>query len=383
MARLSFQNFASARILFLSPFGKNILIAATIYAVKNAGLAIGIGVGSSFIVLVSFTWGIFVFEEHVHSRKGACFAVGCMMMGLLGMAYYSAPTTSSDDYQEVHRDDSAISDDYHGGLATGISPTDELHDEDGAASGGFVDEPVLPSTESADVEATTADDDDDDEDDDEDDDIVIVDETLSQSTTTPQSSEPCSTHVICCGMKWQRRTLGILSAMFTGIYGGSIMVPMKWAPADDKGVGYVISFSIGATLVTVALWIFRYLYLCQRHCSFTKAYYALPSFHFRKMWLYGGTCGLLWSIGNFFSIISVEYLGEGVGYSVVQSSMLGMYVPVVLWSAIMKPSARRKPVEYRYTSTGTSWSNWSPFSNHYFCCFLTIYSVISLYIPVQ
>lgn len=34
---------------------------ATIYAVKNAGLAIGIGVGSSFIVLVSFTWGIFVF----------------------------------------------------------------------------------------------------------------------------------------------------------------------------------------------------------------------------------------------------------------------------------------------------------------------------------
>jgi hypothetical protein len=37
----------------------------TIYAVKNAGLAIGIGVGSSFIVLVSFTWGIFIFE-YVH-----------------------------------------------------------------------------------------------------------------------------------------------------------------------------------------------------------------------------------------------------------------------------------------------------------------------------
>jgi hypothetical protein len=294
-------------------FWKNIIIAATIYAVKNAGLAIGIGVGSSFIVLVSFTWGIFVFDEHVHSRKGACFAVGCMMLGLLGMAYYSAPT-SSNDYQEVHRDDSAISDDYRG-LA--IAATDELH-EDGA-DGGFVDEPVLPSRESADVEATTADDDDD---------IVIVDdETLSQSTTIPEP-EPLllpSTHVICCGMKWQRRTLGILSAVFTGIYGGSIMVPMKWAPADDKGVGYVVSFSIGAALVTAALWIFRYLYLCQRHCSFTKAYYALPSFHFRKMWLYGGTCGLLWSIGNFFSIISVEFLGEGVGYSVVQSSMLGMY----------------------------------------------------------
>lgn len=40
------------------------------------------------------------------------------------------------------------------------------------------------------------------------------------------------------------------------------------------------------------------------------------------MWLAGGTSGTLWSIGNFFSIISVEHLGEGVGYSVVQASML-------------------------------------------------------------
>jgi glucose uptake protein GlcU len=40
------------------------------------------------------------------------------------------------------------------------------------------------------------------------------------------------------------------------------------------------------------------------------------------MWLSGGASGTLWSIGNFFSIISVEHLGEGVGYSVVQASML-------------------------------------------------------------
>ena len=43
------------------------------------------------------------------------------------------------------------------------------------------------------------------------------------------------------------------------------------------------------------------------------------------MWLYGGTCGLLWSIGNFFSIIAVDYLGEGVGYSATQTAMLGKY----------------------------------------------------------
>ena len=101
---------------------------------------------------------------------------------------------------------------------------------------------------------------------------------------------------------------------------------MKFAPPDAKGLGYLISFAIGAAVVNLSLWIFRYMYLFQRYGSLFRAYQALPSFHLRKMWLYGGTCGTLWSIGNFFSIISVEFLGEGVGYSVVQASMLGMCV---------------------------------------------------------
>ena len=42
---------------------------ATVFAIKNAGLAIGIGVGSSFIVLVSFTWGIFIFEYVAYVRS--------------------------------------------------------------------------------------------------------------------------------------------------------------------------------------------------------------------------------------------------------------------------------------------------------------------------
>ena len=71
--------------------------AATVFAIKAAGLAIAIGVGSSFIVLVSFTWGIFIFNEHVHSKPGACLAVFCMMLGLFGMAYFSAPSTIANE----------------------------------------------------------------------------------------------------------------------------------------------------------------------------------------------------------------------------------------------------------------------------------------------
>lgn len=71
---LRFTPWGLVSALFWVPGG-----IATIYAVKAAGLAIGIGVGSSFIVLVSFVWGIFVFGEHVYSRAGACFAVFLMV----------------------------------------------------------------------------------------------------------------------------------------------------------------------------------------------------------------------------------------------------------------------------------------------------------------
>lgn len=84
---------------------------ATVYAVKTAGLAIGIGIGSSFIVLVSFVWGIFVFQERVHSKFSACCAIASMMLGLMGMSYYSSPVVNHfvpDDEQERDEEQDGI-----------------------------------------------------------------------------------------------------------------------------------------------------------------------------------------------------------------------------------------------------------------------------------
>lgn len=97
---------------------------------------------------------------------------------------------------------------------------------------------------------------------------------------------------------------------------------MKYAPPRTGGASYIISFAIGATIVTASLWLGLYLFLCHQVRSPTEAYTRLPSFYIRRMWFAGGMCGILWSIGNFSSILSVEYLGEGVGYSVVQLNML-------------------------------------------------------------
>ena len=276
---------------------------ATIYAVKSVGLAVGIGVGSSFIVLVSFFWGIFIFEEHVHSKFGAVFAVFCMMLGLMGMSWYSSP----EKVEMVEDDDVVASDVSYRGLRSADSEEDEEEDGPIAAAMGQVKESVRTVR----TEYTDSVENDDDE----------PTETIGAEDPDEQSIVD-EEHTVVFGVKVRRRTLGICAAAFCGIWGGSIMVPMQYSPADAKGTHYLISFSIGASIVTVSLWIVRYLINYYHYQSAVMAYEALPSFHLRTLWLAGGTCGLLWSIGNFFSLISVFYLGEGVGYPLVQTSIL-------------------------------------------------------------
>ena len=101
--------------------------------------------------------------------------------------------------------------------------------------------------------------------------------------------------------------------------------------SDANGRGYVISFAIGASVVTLSLWFIRYSYYLGRSRSVIKAYEELPSLHVRTLWLAGGISGALWSIGNFFSILSVEHLGEGVGYSVIQAAMLVSGLWGIFW----------------------------------------------------
>jgi hypothetical protein len=327
---------------------------ATIYAVKNAGLAIGIGIGSSFIVLVSFIWGIFIFEERVHSKTGASIAIFSMMLGLVGMSYFSSPESGTLDEQD---ESVAVAvaltgeDEEDPNLSTrrrqrgveyrGLDTQDSEDEEDvGGLSLRQFDDKLKLTERTEDSGFSDSSSDDGNKDVEDDDAVSIVEAGLS---------DPSMEHVVLCGIKFTKRQSGMLAAAFCGIWGtisccycyydyldgncrshflfilfpgGSIMAPMKWCKSDTKGTHYLLSFSIGSSLITLALWFFRYLYNVAKHKSMVKAYTNLPSFHIRTMWLAGGTSGILWSIGNFFSLISVFYLGEGVGYPLVQTSIL-------------------------------------------------------------
>ena len=104
--------------LFWVPAG-----TSAIFAIRNAGLAVSQGIWSALIVLVSFFWGIFIFDEAVASRVVATFAILLMVAGLWGMGHYSVPAeshlsyTPASDLEEDepvnfgdHRDDSSFRD---------------------------------------------------------------------------------------------------------------------------------------------------------------------------------------------------------------------------------------------------------------------------------
>jgi glucose uptake protein GlcU len=248
--------------LFWVPAG-----VAAIYAVQHAGLALAQGFWSSLIVLVSFSWGIFVFQEQVKSTFGAILSVMIMVFGIWGMSYYSAVDHDEDDddddtYRDFRSESSSMLEDYQ----MVENAIDDCR------------QPIIP----------------------------IHDETLN--TRNHQYN--------------RQKRIGLLAAAFNGIWGGSVMAPMKYAPEEAHGTGYVISFAFGAVIITTLLWILRWIYNYSFTHSWSRAYRELPSLHLPVMLLPGCSAGLVWSIGNICSMISVNNLGQGVGYSVTQAAML-------------------------------------------------------------
>ena len=238
---------------------------ATIFAVKEAGLAVGIGVGSSFIVLVSFVWGIFIFNEPVHSKVWASCAVLLMIVGICGMSYFSSPEAISDGGHDPEGDrDSSVenditdtvvervvwaqpggdeNEDEHEGKA-GLFLTDTQGTQSGVGMNGDsaksnksqaavlgkrlsittrIEYKQVETSEDTEESASSSDSE-----------VGILAALPNSENDTDITHHlevpPPSMRLLPFRLNCSRRTLGILAAVFNGTWGGSIMVPMHWAP---------------------------------------------------------------------------------------------------------------------------------------------------------
>jgi hypothetical protein len=141
-------------------------------------------------------------------------------------------------------------------------------------------------------------------------------------------------------------------AVVNGVLASTMMVPLHYAPPNSThGMGYSLSLGIAAVLTVLLFWILRLMRLSLgnfiyhsswpgdgNECreanmtwqllqkiakdSFCEGYQQLPSFHIKVMWKAGLTSGVLYSLGNLFGIISIQKLGNFMGYSLNQSSMI-------------------------------------------------------------
>ncbi|GMH82268.1 hypothetical protein TrVE_jg4837 [Triparma verrucosa] len=226
--------------------------AMAIYAVQNAGLAVAQGTWSSLIVVVSFVWGILVFDEKVKNVYLAGLGVVGLISGLVGMSVFSEGEKQA-------------------------PPVKTLNNENDRSA------------------------------------------LLAPELQTPEGEKE---------KPQKSRARGLAAAVFNGLWGGSIMVPMHYAPAEASGMGYVISFAVGAGLVTIMLWVALLIYSgwgCdgdKKNWSFRRGWSKLPSMHVPTMVGPGCLAGGLWAIGNISSMVTVQVLGEAVGYSICQTSLL-------------------------------------------------------------
>lgn len=291
-----------------------------IYGIRNAGMALAVGTWASVMVMINFIWGILIFHEPIHNFTNTCHAFFLLGLGLVGMSRYSSaprPTTASSIIKAGNEDIQVL----------------------------FSEESRQRQRNSKDTSPN--------ENDDDDEFLKLLDET--NEPTRKELKVPFFGGT----MAMTRRQLGILGAVVNGFLSGSSLIPLHYAKKEGfGGAKYMVPFACGSMIANFGFWVILFLYqFCQSGGSPTGAWEKLPSWHFRQLWAPGLCAGLLLSMGMFGSILSVTYLGQGVGNSLVQSKILISGMWGICWykEITERPAIVKWFLSAAITVTGVLW----------------------------
>ena len=294
-----------------------------IYGIRNAGLAVAVGTWSSIIVLTSFVFGIIIFQEKVKSLEAAAMAFFLLMLGLVGMSRYSAPQSAT------------------------VATEKQLPPLEPATTSV-----ALPSVKRVVKRASSLNN------------AATIEESPNATNMIPLELEPLMSDdsldsdaedntdgtkklhkdlVVLFGgrLMMTKRQLGVLGAVVNGAWGGMNLIPLHLARRETgmSGASYLISYAGGAFLVNVLLWIILFSYRWYQHrWDVQAALECLPNWHVKELWKPGLFAGLLYSLGNFASIIAVSYLGQGTGFSFCQMQLFVSGLWGVFWFKEIKGS---------------------------------------------
>jgi glucose uptake protein GlcU len=278
--------------------------AMGIFGIRNAGLAVAVGTWSSITVLTSFFFGIIVFQERVKSFYQTCLAFGCLIIGLIGMSRFSAHQQQVDTLAVSYRSVKTAAS-HPLGLGQKLKRAGSTIAENSitvplVGASGVIPMEIEPfATDGEDIVMGTYDD---------------AKSVLSKDRLVPFGGRVSLT----------RRQMGILGAVVNGAWGGMNLIPLHFAlqEEDMTGAGYLISYATGSLIVNTCIWLaFLGYYLHQTNGHWNEAVDCLPKWHFEHLLIPGLMAGLLYSFGNFCSILAVTYLGQGTGFSFCQMQL--------------------------------------------------------------
>jgi glucose uptake protein GlcU len=310
---------------------------AAVVAVQNVGIACGQAVWQVGIIMTSLAWTFLVLHDaHIRTWWGTALSVLALLVGVVGMTLTfnlkKAPMPASSLVASLH--DGELEEGQpdvtkEDNLKQGIVPEDKDTGKRISRSATFAS---VGSRSSAAKMAET---------------FASFGSVGTLGVARPRSRRSLSD--VRFGMDDLKEdtsnkprtsvALGIGAAVFNGVWGGSNLVPSHYAPYH--GIEFTISFATGALIANVAL-VFVYIVLAKLVWKSP-----LPSPQFRVMMLPGFISGTLWSIGNFCSLAAVAAMGQGIGNSLIQSSVIvsGLWgilfyremtgLPVLFWSVWM------------------------------------------------
>ena len=288
--------------------------AAGIYGIRNAGLAVAVGTWSSIIVLTSFVFGFIFFHEEIKDFGQTCMAFVFLLSGLGGMSRFSAHPNASSSSSDGQPQQMAP----NGRRASSFTGNGSEHATLSKAQASQQTQQILTpaNTGLSPLEMEPLMMMNDPEDDIMNGRILDVDDDKERATKD---------RIVFWGgrISLTRRQMGILGAVINGAWGGMNLIPLHFAQQDGlSGAGYLISYAGGALIVNTILWIlfFGYYYI-QKKGNAEEAWECLPGWHVEELWFPGLMAGLLYSLGNFTSILAVTYLGQGTGYSFIQMQL--------------------------------------------------------------
>lgn len=306
--------------------------ACGIYGIRNAGLAIAQGTWSAIQVTVSFVFGIIIFKEGVKSIYRTICAFIVLTIGLVGMSRYAGAGASQPPNPRNDETDGASAAAYKltptsssGEVLTDLSETAPRKTKrsiqrDSSTPGAPVVQGKASTVKPLEMESLL------------DDEAVVIDGPKKHDDDDYTRNRREKFHIFIptfglCeppAVTLTRHQMGIMGAVVNGAWGGCNMIPLHYAIRDDhlSGADYLISFATGSLMVCTIIWLCLFFYqLHQRKGDFLEAADALPKFHLRELGIPGLMAGLLYSLGNFGSIIAVAYLGQATGFSFCQMQL--------------------------------------------------------------